>query len=240
MITRLGKFRYLRIAGFALAGVAVAGAAVAITASAAGFSLGFKPAAATPTPGPSKSSANATVCSDFMHNFAVRIGKTQAQINTAFQQAISDTLADEVKNQQITQAQADQMKAKLAGQTPCTLPSTMPKGHAKPGGIEVYMQAYETAAAGALGITPAQLKTDLMNGQTLSQIAATQHVSEADFRAKLIANLQPTLDTAVTNKHLTSAQEQAILNQLKTGELPLWSKPLHMKPVAPASPAAGA
>lgn len=79
-----------------------------------------------------------------------------------------------------------------------------------------------------------------MNGQTLSQIAATQHVSEADFRAKLIANLQPTLDTAVTNKHLTSAQEQAILNQLKTGELPLWSKPLHMKPVAPASPAAGA
>lgn len=234
MITRLGRFRHLRIVGFALAGVAVAVTAVAVTASAAGFSLGFKPAAATPAPTPSKSSANATVCSDFMHNFAVRIGKSQAQINTAFQQAISDTLADEVKNQQLTQAQADQLKAKLANQTPCTLPSAMPKGHARPGGLDLYMQAYETAAAGALGITPAQLKTDLMNGQTLSQVAAAQHVSEADFRTKLIANLQPALDTAVTNKQLTAAQEQAIINQLKTGELPLWNKPLHMKPGATA------
>lgn len=242
MITKLGKARQLRIAGFALAGVAVAGAAVAVTASAAGFTLGFKPngssqPAAASSAALSQSSTSSTVCSDFMSHLAVRMGKSQAQINTAFQQAIADTLADQVKNKQITQAQADQIAKKLAGQTPCTLAQTMPaKGHAKPAGIGAYMQAYESAAAGALGITPDQLKADLAAGQSLSQIAATQHVSEADFRTKLIANLQPTLDAAVANKTLTATQEQAIINQLKTGELPLWNRPAHPKPGATATP----
>jgi hypothetical protein len=51
----------------------------------------------------------------------------------------------------------------------------------------------------------------------------------------LIAKLQPQLDTAVTNKQITSAQEQEIINKLKTGPLPLWDKPMHTKPVAPGT-----
>lgn len=236
MITKLGKARHLRIAGFALVGVALAVAAVAVTASAAGFSFAFKPSspvqpASTQGADVTQSAASSTVCADFMHNFAIDIGKSQADINKAFQKAISQTLTDEVNNKQITQAEATQIEQKLANQTPCTLPSTMPRGRAKPG-LAVYMQAYETAAAGALGITPAQLKADLSNGQSLSQIATTQHVSEADFRTKLIANLQPTLDAAVKNQKLTAAQEQAIINQLKTGELPLWNQSQHPKPGA--------
>lgn len=243
MITRLGRARNLRIAGLALAGVAVAVAAVALTASAAGFSFAIMPSSSAQLQGAqtaaaTKSTANASVCADFMHNFAVDIGKSQAEINAAFQKAISQTLTDEVNSKQITQAQADQMKQKLAHQTPCTLPSAMPRGGAKPG-IAAYMQAYEMAAAAALGITPAQLKTDLANGQSLSQIAAAEHpaVSEADFRTKLIANLQPALDSAVTNKKLTAAQEQAIINQLQTGDLPLWNRSMRPKAAATPTPA---
>lgn len=244
-MTSLLKARYVRIVGLAAGAVAVAGAAVVVTASAAGMSFGFQSASSSPTPGSTKPPAPgapaATVCSDFMKHFAVEIGKTQAQINTAFQKAIADTLADEVKSGQITQAQADAIEQKLANHTPCTLPTPRDhKGTAKPN-IAVYMQQYLAAAASALGITQDQLTADLKSGQSLSQIAAAQHVSEADFRTRLIAGLKPKLDAAVTNKTITAAQEQTILNQLQNGTLPLWSAPaMHPKPVAPATPSPAA
>jgi hypothetical protein len=237
----LSRARILRVAGLSIGAVAVGVAAIAVTASASGMTLNFN-RAATPQSAPASSlmavdagSASAQ-CSTFMKHFAVEIGKTQAQINSAFQKAIADTLADEVKSGQITQAQADAIKAKLANQTPCTLPNGR-----KPGGdktaIGAYMQQYLAAAASALGITQTQLTTDLKSGQSLSQIAAAQKVSEADFRTKLIAGLKPALDQAVANKKITSAQEQTIITRLQTGPLPLWNLPARKpKATAPATP----
>jgi len=95
------------------------------------------------------------------------------------------------------------------------------------------MQQYLAAAATALGITQTQLTTDLKSGQSLAQVAAAQHVSEADFRTKLIAGLKPALDQAVSQKKITSAQETLILQRLQTGALPLWSLPAR-KPRATA------
>lgn len=224
------KARYARIAGLALGAVAVAGAAVVVTASAAGLSFGLKPIASNQI-GSAGSAAipdaasRSSVCSDFMSHFAVDIGKSQAQIDAAFQKAIADTLADQVKSGQLTQAQADALKAKLAHQTPCTLPANpAPRGGSK-AALGAYLQAYEKAAASALGVTPTELMTDLRSGESLSQIAAAHNVSEADFRTRLIAGLQPTLDGAVAAGKLTSAQEKAIINELKTGQLPLWNRP---------------
>ena len=233
MIARLAKLRYVRVAALAVGAVCVAGAAVVVTASAAGMSFGFRPAASTQSTVEASSTAS-TVCGNFMKHFAVEIGKSQAEINAAFQKAVADTLADEVKSGQITQAQADAIKKKLANQTPCTLPSTVARGG---GGkaLGAYMQQYLSAAAAALGLSQTQLMTDLKSGQSLSQVAAAQHVSEADFRTRLIANLKPALDQAVTDKKLTAAQEQMIINRLQTGELPLWKAGMK-RPKAPASP----
>ncbi len=235
MIARLAKLRYVRVAALAVGAVAVAGTAVVVTASAAGMSFGFRPAATTQSAVEANSSAS-TVCSNFMKHFAVEIGKSQAEINAAFQKAVADTLADEVKSGQITQAQADAIKKKLANQTPCTLPRAVGRGGGDKA-LGAYMQQYLGAAAAALGISQTQLMTDLKSGQSLSQVAAAQHVSEADFRSRLIANLKPALDQAVTDKKLTAAQEQTIINRLQTGALPLWKMPAkHQKPAATASP----
>src|SRR5260370_21707164 len=84
-------------------------------------------------------------------------------------------------------------------------------------------------------------KADIAGGMTLAQIAAAQNppVTEAQFRDRLIAKLTPLLDEAVTNKQLTSAQEQAIIQQLKTGPIPVWDKPMPApKKPATARPAA--
>jgi hypothetical protein len=237
MITRLGRQRFLRVVGLAVGAVAVAGSAVIVTASAAGVSFGSRPNVSTQSV---QANTSSTACSNFMKHFAVEIGKSQAQINSAFQKAIADTLADEVKSNQITQAQADAIKKKLANQTPCALPTS--HGHTKPGGnkaeIAAYMQQYITASAAALGVSESQLKTDLAAGQSLSQVAAARKVSEADFRTKLIANLKPSLDKAVTDKKLTADQETTILNRLKTGPLPLWNTAPKHKPTTAASPQA--
>lgn len=235
-MSSLLKARYVRIAGLTLGAVAIGLGAIAITASASGMTFGARtsnasnsaPQQADTTAAVLDASSSSAVCTAFMKHFAVEVGKTQAQINAAFQKAIADTLADEVKSGQISQAQADATKKKLANQTPCTMPTVH-----KPSGKEIsaYMQQYVSAAASALGLTDAQLKSDLASGQSLSQIAAAKHITEADFRTKLIAKLKPTLDAAVTSKALTAAQEQAIVNRLQTGTLPLW----HAKKTKPAS-----
>ncbi len=239
MIKRFGKQRYLRVIGLAVGAVAVAGSAVIVTASAAGIGFGFHTAGAPQgdaSLAAAQASTSSTVCSNFMKHFAVAISKSQAEINTAFQKAIADTLADEVMSGQITQAQADALKKKLSSQTPCVLPSTIHRGSAPKARIEAYMQQYVTAAAAALGISQAQLKTDLAGGQSLSQVATAQKVSEADFRTKLINNLKPTLDKAVTDKKLTADQAKAIVSRLQTGPLPLWSTVPKHKPATAATP----
>src|SRR6266567_1842439 len=227
MIKRFGKQRYLRVIGLAVGAVAVAGSAVIVTASAAGIGFGFHTAGAPQgdaSLAAAQASTSSTVCSNFMKHFAVAISKSQAEINSAFQKAIADTLADEVKSGQITQAQADALKKKLANQTPCTLPRTIGHGGANhKANVGAYMQQYVAAAAAALGISEAELKTDLSSGQSLSQVAAAKHVSEDDFRTRLIANLKPALDKAVTDKKLTADQEQKIISTLQTGPLPLWN-----------------
>ncbi len=250
-MTNLGKTHYLRMAGLAAGAVAAGGAALIVTASASGLNLGFRPAssnqpaAASTTSGTTSGidAANkaSAVCSDFLGHFSSDLGKSQSQVNAALQKAVGETLADEVKNGTLTQAQADAIKAKLAGKTPCTLAGSLGPGAgagARPPAAGAYMQELVNAAASALGISAAQLRTDLMNGMTLSQIAGAQNppVSEASFRTKLIANLKPLLDGAVSNQKLTAAQEQAILQRLQTGPIPFWNTPMRRK-AAPAPPA---
>ena len=246
-MTSLAKLRHLRVVGFALGAVAVAGAAVLVTASAAGLNVGFRPSTSQIAAASVSQQASASaVCNAFISHLSSDLGKSQSQVNAAIQKAIGETLADEVKNKDITQAQADTIRQKLAGQPPCALAGNLGQKPAPGAGTGAgpttgaYMQQLVSAAASALGITDAQLKTDLAGGMTLSQIAAAQKppVTEAQFRTNLIAKLKPLLDTAVTNKKLTAAQEQTILQRLQTGPIPFWSTPMRRpKTGAPASPA---
>ena len=246
VMTSLAKLRHLRVLGFAVGAVLVAGAAVLVTASAAGLNVGFRPSSPQPASATtaliSQKAGASAVCNDFVSHLSSDLGKSQSQVNAAVQKAIGETLADEVKNKDLTQAQADAIKQKLASQPPCALAGNLGRPAAPPAGatIGAYTQQLISAAASALGISDTQLKADLAKGMTLSQIAAAQNppVTEAQFRTRLIAKLTPLLDTAVANKKLTSAQEQAIIKQLQTGPIPFWNTAMRRpKPAAPASPA---
>lgn len=223
-------------------GIAVAGGAIAISAYAAGVRLA--PAAATrSTPSPSPAASNAATkaqgyCQDYVSHLATDLKTTPAKVDAAAAQAFQQTLADAVKNGDLTQEQADAIGQKVTGQQVCSsslngLGKKAP-GSGRAGELGQYMQAYVAAAASALGMQPADVTAALKGGTSLSELAQQKGVSESDFRSKLIANLQPQLDQAVAGGKLTKDQENAIVQQLQTGPLPYWSRA--PKPKASPSP----
>ncbi len=244
MISTLALPKTLRLAGFAAGAVALAGSAVYVTASAAGYNFNFgngstPSSSAGLAASPQDAAGGNAACTDFINHFASNLGTSQDKVNSAFQQAISQTLADQVKAGKITQQQADAIKAKLAKKQPCDIGPALRNGGGK-AGIGAYTKQLLTAAASALGISSDQLQADLQKGVSLSQVAAAQNppVTEDQFRTKLIANLKPQLDQAVTDGKLTSAQEQMILQRLQTGPIPFWDKaPKHAPAATSPSPA---
>src|SRR5260370_25597491 len=60
------------------------------------------------------------------------------------------------------------------------------------------------------GVTPAVLKHDLKQGETLLQIAGSKYASADDLATALLARLKTRLDTAVKNQRLTAGQETTL------------------------------
>src|ERR1700681_2452058 len=137
VMSSLVKFRHLRVLGFAAGAVLVAGAALLVTASAAGLNVGFRPSSSQPaaaaTASVSTKAGASAVCNDFLSHLSSDLGKSQSQVTAAIQKAIGETLADEVKNKELTQAQADPIKQMLAAQRPATLWRTLGEPPAAPG-----------------------------------------------------------------------------------------------------------
>ena len=206
----------------------VAGVALVITASAAGLPAGLV-AAASPSPKPAESpdAARAQYCQTFVNNFAAALGKKPADVQAAAQKAFGQTLDQAVKDGKLTQARADQMKQKAASGSLCSgmplgrLGEQRAGGHA-PGGLGAGM--FLGDAAKALGMNQPDLQAALKNGQTLQQIAASKGMNEQQFRDAFSAQVKNDLDAKVKAGTVTQAQEDAILNRLKTAPLPFWNR----------------
>src|SRR5260370_13398799 len=137
VMTSLAKLRHVRVLGFAAGAVLVAGSAVLVTASVAGLNVGFRPSSAQPasadTASVNQKTGASAVCNDFLSHLSSDLGKSQSQVNAAVQKAIGETLADEVKNKALTQAQADAIKQKLASHPPSTIAGNLGKPAGAPG-----------------------------------------------------------------------------------------------------------
>jgi uncharacterized protein YidB (DUF937 family) len=215
--------RFLRIAIPVTGAVLLAAAAIAVTASAAGIGVGsLLAASSTPTPKPSASASGgngkAAICQDFLGHLATQLNTSSTKLDAAALAAAKQTIQDQVAAGKLTQAQAGKIEAKLSAGNLCALGGAGDR--AKAAGAT---GAYLAAAASALGISEKQLMSDLKGGQTLSQVAAAQGVSEDQFRSKVVATLKPKLDAAVAAGKLTQAQEDQLLAKLQTGDPPLWN-----------------
>ena len=217
----------LRIAIPVAAALLVAGGAIAITASAAGLRVAPLAAATSPAPTPSAGDAVAgrgkagAACEIYLGHLATQLGVSRGKLDSAATAAAKSTLKDEVGNGTLTQARADKISARLSASSLCSAAlSGRAAGHGRGAAA---ISSYLSAAASALGVSEVQLKGDLKAGQTLSQVATAQGVSEADFKTRVTTSLKPKLDAAVAAKTMTQAQEDAALAKLQAGDPPLWN-----------------
>lgn len=220
--------RAARVYLSAVGGVSVAAFAVVVTVAATGTPI----LAASPSPSPSASPGTGTnYCSRFTGHVASNLGKSQSQVQKAISDAIGQTIDDAVKNGDMTQKQADAIKSKLSGNAnangACTGLRGVPgagrlAGPGGPGGMPGIARLGMDEIAKALGISTSELQQDLRSGKTVKDLAAAKGMDEAAFRSKLSSVVKADLDQQVKNGKLTQKQEDAVLQRIQNGPLPMW------------------
>lgn len=224
MLPRSLKF-YLGIVGALIA----AGVVVTLTAAATGVPNSTLAATTTkPSASPGAAAKRQAYCDAFINHLASNLGKKPADVQKAASSALDQTLADAVKAGDLTQQQADAIKARQSGKPVCS----GALGALRPGrpGTHVGLPAY----AKVLGISQDELKQDLASGKTVKDVAASKGMDEATFRSNLVNSVKSDLDPKVKAGKLTQQQEDNILNRLKTGPLPAWDQPAKRAKPAPS------
>ena len=135
-----------------------------------------------------------------------------AKVEKAVSDALKGELDKAVAAGKLTQARADQAKARIDQSVSKLMDAQLGaarQGKSGPQGRPLLMvgasEAYQ-AAAQALGMTPQDLKTELGKGQSLRQIAQARNVDPATVQQAMVTALNARLDQAVTNGKLTSDQ----------------------------------
>jgi hypothetical protein len=149
---------------------------------------------------------------------AGRLHVTPAALSAALKGALDDQVDAAVAAGHLTKSEGDALKAHIAAGP---LPLGAPHGFGMHGhGFGMHghgpgmLGPGVDAAASYLGITGAQLHSELAKGKSLAQIAEAHGKTAAGLVDALVASAKTRLDHAVADGHLTSAQEKAILARM--------------------------
>ena len=163
-----------------------------------------------------------------INDAAGRLHVAPSALSSALKQARIDQIDSAVKAGRLTKQQGDALKAQIdKGQMPLVGGPAYGfgfRGHdfgghgfgfgfGHPGGL---FGAGSTAVTSYLGVTQAQLRSALASGKSLATIAKAHGKTSAGLVAAIVATTKSELDKAVAAKHLTAAQEKAILARTQT------------------------
>ena len=133
---------------------------------------------------------------------------SSSKLSDALKTALSDRVDAAVAAGRITKAEGDALKQRIASDDfPLLGGLHRGFGHGLFGRLE--------AAAGYIGITETQLRTELEGGKTLAQVAKDHSKSVDGLVNALFADAKAKLDDAVSAGRLTKAQETELLGGLK-------------------------
>lgn len=152
----------------------------------------------------------------FVSDLAGHLGISTATLQSALRQTELDRVQTLLSNGRISAAQAQRMDGRIQSAVVVPLWGAF-TGH--PGREHQVRRAplggVLPGAASYLGMTVAQLRADLANGQSLAAIAnGVSGKSAAGLQAALLADAQGRLGSLVTQGKLSAAQEQARLTRL--------------------------
>lgn len=196
----------------------------------------------------------------FFDAVAKHLGISSQKLQDATKAAALDQVDAALKAGRITQAQADELKARInsGDYPPFFSPFFFGPGFGHFHGGPHFFGEKLSAAADYLGLTEAQLGAKLANGQSLADVAKARGESVDGLKQAMIAALQKKLDQLVQDDELTKAQADEFLSRFKShlddlvngrfphwrhGTLPRWrdrdrddDRGLFMPPLAPWAP----
>ena len=140
---------------------------------------------------------------------AKQLGISSSKLSDALKKALNDRVDAAVAAGRVTKAEGDALKARIQS-------NDFPifGGHRGGVGHHEFLGRLDSAAA-YIGITEAQLRTELENGKSLAQVARAHGKSVDGLIAALVAAAKDKLDKAVSAGRLTKAQETEMLGLLK-------------------------
>jgi hypothetical protein len=182
--------------------------------------IGVAAVEAAPSPSPSASGAK-NYAQVFVDKLAGILHLTPTQTKDALKQAQLQTVDQMQKDGQITQQQADALKAKInAGQGLGPLGGFgLRRGGFKANGTVMrdLMTAERNGLASALHMSTADLQNALRSGKSLTDLETQQKVSDSAVKTAMKNAAKGVLDKAVKAGTITQAQEDALLSRVGAG-----------------------
>jgi hypothetical protein len=154
----------------------------------------------------------------FFDSVARHLGISSQKLEDATKAAAVDQVDAALKAGKITQAQADELKARIqSGEfPPFAGPLFGPRfGHFHRGGPPLFGEKL-SAAADYLGLTEAELRTKLNDGRTLANIARARGKSVDGLKQAILDEAEKNLDQLVEDGELTRAEADAMLTRMKS------------------------
>jgi polyhydroxyalkanoate synthesis regulator phasin len=160
----------------------------------------------------------------FLDAVARQLGISSQKLEGATKAAAVDQVDAALKEGQITQAEADELKARIqSGHLPPFFGPGLLFGHrfgddgpGFHGGPPFLFGEKLSAAADYLGLTEAELRTKLNSGQTLAEIAQAQGKSVDGLEQAILADAKKKLDQLVEDGELTQAEADAMYERFKS------------------------
>jgi hypothetical protein len=140
---------------------------------------------------------------------AKELGIPSSRLSDALKKALKDRVDAAVAAGRITKAQGDELKQRIDS---ADFPIFGGPGHAF--GHFGFFHRLD-AAASYIGITEAELRTELESGKTLAQVAQDHGKSVDGLVNALVADAKAKLDDAVAAGRLTRAEADDMLSGLK-------------------------
>jgi hypothetical protein len=140
---------------------------------------------------------------------AKQLGISSSKLSAALKHALSDRVDAAVAAGRLTKEQGDALKQRINSDS---VPLFGGLGHES--GHFGFFGGGDAAAA-YLGLTEAQLHSELESGKTLAEVAQAHGKSVGGLIDALVNATKKRLDEAVTAGHLTKAQEDEMLSGLR-------------------------
>ncbi|WP_376793547.1 hypothetical protein [Thermogemmatispora sp.] len=168
---------------------------------------------ATATPGTGNKAG--AYCQQWLQDLANRLHVSVATLRQDSNAALSDVLAQMVKDGKLTQSEANVIKQRLAAHPGCSALLRGAQRVAIRQQLKPYLPDLESQIAQGLHLSIDQLKAQLQAGKTLKQIADAQHISASQLHTIVLTAIEHEVDRAAQAGAITQQQDSAIKQYLQ-------------------------